>query len=53
MVNFDLALLRSFQLYESKLIQFRLETFNTFNHTQFFGPVAVDGNLIAARSARL
>ena len=44
MVNFDLALLRSFALSESKSLQFRLETFNTFNHTQFVGPVAVDGD---------
>jgi hypothetical protein len=44
MVNFDLALLRTFQLTESKAFQFRLETFNTFNHAQFFGPVAVDGD---------
>ena len=44
MVNFDLALLRSFSLSESKTPQFRLETFNTFNHAQFFGPVAVDGD---------
>lgn len=44
MVNFDLALLRSFPLSESKALQFRLETFNTFNHAQFFGPVAVDGD---------
>jgi len=45
MVNFDLALLRSFRLSESKALQFRLETFNTFNHAQFFGPVAVDGDI--------
>ena len=45
MMNFDLALLRSFSLSESKVLQFRLETFNTFNHTQFFGPVAVDGDI--------
>jgi hypothetical protein len=45
MLNFDLALLRSFRLSESKDLQFRLETFNTFNHVQFFGPVAVDGDL--------
>ena len=43
-LNFDLALLRSFRLSESKALQFRLETFNTFNHAQFFGPVAVDGD---------
>jgi hypothetical protein len=45
MLNFDLALLRSFHLSEAKVLQFRLETFNTFNHAQFFGPVAVDGDI--------
>jgi hypothetical protein len=45
MLNFDLALLRSFHFSESKALQFRLETFNTFNHAQFFGPVAVDGDI--------
>ena len=44
MLNFDLALLRTFRIGESKALQFRLETFNTFNHAQFFGPVAVDGD---------
>jgi hypothetical protein len=43
-LNFDLALLRSFALSESKTLQFRLETFNTFNHAQFFGPAAVNGD---------
>jgi hypothetical protein len=42
--NFDLALLKSFRLTESKALQFRLETFNTFNHAQFFGPAAVNGD---------
>lgn len=45
MFNSDLALLRSFQLSEAKALQFRLETFNTFNHTQFFGPAAVNGDI--------
>jgi hypothetical protein len=44
MVNSDLALLRTFAVAETRALQFRLETFNTFNHTQFFGPVAVDGD---------
>jgi hypothetical protein len=43
-VNFDLALLRTFVLTEGKMLQFRLETFNTFNHAQFFGPAAVNGD---------
>jgi hypothetical protein len=42
--NFDLALLRSFRLAEAKTMDFRLETFNTFNHAQFFGPAAVNGD---------
>ena len=45
MFNTDLALLRNFRISESKALQFRLETFNTFNHTQFFGPAAVNGNI--------
>jgi hypothetical protein len=43
-LNFDLALLRTFALTEKKSMQCRLESFNTFNHTQFFGPVAVNGD---------
>jgi hypothetical protein len=43
-VNFDMALLRNFNISESKVLQFRLETFNTFNHAQFFGPAAVNGD---------
>jgi len=43
-LNFDMALLRSFRVSETKALQFRLETFNTFNHTQFFGPSAVNGD---------
>ena len=45
MFNSDIALLRSVRLSEGKSMQFRLETFNTFNHTQFFGPAAVSGNI--------
>jgi Carboxypeptidase regulatory-like domain len=44
MLNFDLALLKTVSLSETKSLQFRLETFNTFNHTQFFGPAAVNGD---------
>ncbi len=45
MENFDLALLKNLRLTESKSLQFRLEAFNVFNHAQFFGPQAVDGNI--------
>jgi hypothetical protein len=45
MDNYDMALLKKVQLTESKSLQFRLEGFNLFNHAQFFGPQAVDGNI--------
>jgi hypothetical protein len=48
MFNTDLALLRNFQISESKVLQFRLETFNIFNKAQFFGPAAVNGNVNSA-----
>jgi hypothetical protein len=44
-LNFNISLLKDFNITESKLLQLRIETFNTFNHTQFFGPAAVQGNL--------
>jgi hypothetical protein len=45
MDNYDMALLKNVRLTESKSLQFRLEAFNAFNHAQFFGPQAVDGNI--------
>ena len=45
MFNTDLALLRDVHLSEAKALQFRLESFNVFNHTEFFGPVAVNGDV--------
>ena len=47
-LNFDLALLKNFQFTEARALQFRLETFNTFNHTNFFGPAAVNGDIDSA-----
>jgi len=46
--NFDIALLKSLALGESKALQFRLETFNTFNHAQFFGPASVNGEITSS-----
>ncbi|HEX4274948.1 MAG TPA: carboxypeptidase regulatory-like domain-containing protein [Bryobacteraceae bacterium] len=43
--NTDLALLKNFKISEKKGAQFRLEAFNVFNHAQFFGPAAVQGNI--------
>ncbi len=44
-LNFDLALLKSFNFTEARALQFRIEAFNAFNHTNFFGPAAVNGNI--------
>jgi len=43
--NFDTALQKNVRLTEAKSLEFRAEVFNTFNHAQFFGPAAVDGNI--------
>jgi hypothetical protein len=45
MQNWDIAVLKDTRLAETAVLQFRLETFNTFNHAQFFGPGSVDGNI--------
>ena len=44
-LNFDMALLKTFRIRERITAQFRLESFNTFNHAQFFGPAAVAGGI--------
>jgi hypothetical protein len=44
-INFDLSLRRLFKFTDTRVMEFRLETFNTFNHAQFFGPVAINGDI--------
>jgi hypothetical protein len=46
--NYDLTLQKNFKLHESKSLELRLEGFNAFNHAQFYGPAAVDGNISSA-----
>ena len=48
MANFDIALSKEVSFDESKSIQLRLETFNTFNHPQFFGPASVNGEITSS-----
>jgi hypothetical protein len=43
--NYDMALAKSLPFKESKSLMFRVESFNVFNHAQFNGPTAVDGNI--------
>lgn len=47
--NWDIALLKTTRITESKSLQFRLETFNTFNHAQFYGPASVQGDISVAQ----
>lgn len=44
MFNTDLVLQRNFDFTEARVLQLRVEAFNIFNHTQFFGPAAVNGD---------
>ena len=37
-VNFDIGIFKNFKVAEHGTVQFRLETFNTFNHTNFAQP---------------
>jgi hypothetical protein len=46
--NYDMALLKTLPLSESKTLQFRFEGFNVFNHAQFYGPASVNGNINSA-----
>jgi Carboxypeptidase regulatory-like domain len=43
--NYDAAIAKKLALTESKSFLIRVEAFNVFNHTQFNGPTAVDGDI--------
>jgi hypothetical protein len=43
--NFDLQLSKNVRITESKSLDIRVEAFNVFNHAQFYGPSAVDGEV--------
>jgi hypothetical protein len=43
--NFDLALIKRVRLARSQNLELRVEAFNVFNHAQFYGAGAVDGNI--------
>ena len=44
MENFDMAIEKKVSLGEARELVLRAESFNVFNHAQFFGPEAVNGN---------
>ncbi len=43
--NFDMQLSKNVRVTESKSLDIRVEMFNVFNHAQFYGPSAVDGEV--------
>ena len=58
MNNWDLALLKDTRLTEAKSLQFRVETFNTWNHAQFENPSgninsSLFGQVTTAREPRI
>ena len=43
--NFDVQLSKTVRFTESRSLDIRVEAFNLFNHAQFYGPSAVDGEI--------
>jgi hypothetical protein len=43
--NFDVQVSKTVNFTESKSLDIRVEAFNVFNHAQFYGPSAVDGEI--------
>ncbi|HEY0795250.1 MAG TPA: TonB-dependent receptor, partial [Acidisarcina sp.] len=60
-INFDTALGKTITLGDARSLYFRIEAFNVFNHANFVGPSAVDGdigsttfgNVVGAAPARI
>jgi len=51
--NFDIAVHKMTKLTETKSLEFRFETFNTFNHAQFYPNGSVDGNISSPTFGRV
>jgi hypothetical protein len=43
--NFDVALIKRVSFQRTRSLEIRVEAFNVFNHAQFYGAGAVDGNI--------
>jgi hypothetical protein len=43
--NFDMQMSKAVRLSEARSFDIRVEAFNVFNHAQFYGPAAVDGEI--------
>jgi hypothetical protein len=53
MDNFDMVLEKKVAFSETRQLLLRAESFNVFNHAQFFGPEAVNGNPDSANFGRI
>ncbi|MGB8013877.1 MAG: TonB-dependent receptor [Terriglobales bacterium] len=42
--DWDISIMKNFQITESKALQFQSNFFNAFNHTQFYGPTSSGGS---------
>ncbi len=51
--NTDLALSKLTPLHDDLSLEVKLEAFNVFNHGQFFGPAAVNGNISSANFGQI
>ena len=51
--NTDFAFSKTTALWEQYALELRAEAFNVFNHAQFFGPAAVQGNLSASNFGQI
>jgi hypothetical protein len=51
--NYDVTLQKSVALGEGRALDLRVEGFNVFNHAQFYGPAAVDGEVEDANYGRI
>ena len=43
--NFDMTMQKGLSLGDGRSLELRVEAFNVFNHTQFYGPDSVDGQI--------
>ena len=43
--NFDMTLEKDVHFTEARSLALRFESFNVFNHAQFYGPASVDGQI--------
>lgn len=53
MESFDVAVMKQLPMTGSRSMLFRVEAFNVFNHSQFFGAAAVDGNISSSTFGRV